>query len=168
MRKLVLIGLVAALAGCANLQEVNDSLKKANAALSGASSRPVGQLGDGSGYQPVFNIAVPGGVCHQRAFIDGFKDSYLQNWNQFVSTKVTQYTAETMKPTPSAAATTNLTLYQSRVIGAKKYTGHAMDYKLDVSSFNANNCPYQSYQKGLSAGVDAASSDWKALVAQEL
>jgi|ThiBio_inoc_biof_1041523.scaffolds.fasta_scaffold00229_7 hypothetical protein len=168
MRKLVLIGLVAALAGCANLQEVNDSLKKANAALSGATSRPVGQLGDGSGYQPVFNIAVPGGVCHQQAFIDGFKDSYLQNWNQFVSTKVTQYTAETMKANASAAAKKNLALYQSRVIGTKKYIGHAMDYKLDVSSFNANNCPYQSYQKGMSAGMDAVSSDWKALVAQEL
>ena len=73
-----------------------------------------------------------------------------------------------MKANASAAAKKNLALYQSRVIGTKKYIGHAMDYKLDVSSFNANNCPYQSYQKGLSAGMDAVSSDWKALVAQEL
>lgn len=28
--------------------------------------------------------------------------------------------------------------------------------------------PYRSCQKGLSAGMDAVSSDWKALVAQEL
>ena len=168
MRKLFVISALAALTGCASLQEVNDSLRKTNAALSGASSRQAGKLGDGSGYQPVLNIAVPGGVCHQQAFMDGFKDSYLLNWNQFVGTKVAHYTAETMKPNHSAAAKKNLALYQSRVIGAKKYIGHAMTYQLDASSLNANNCPYQSYQKGQSAGMNAVSADWKDLVAQEL
>jgi len=67
MRKIFLVGVlsVAALSGCANLQDLNTSLKKANDALAGASSLPVGQLGDGTGYQPVFNIAVPGGVCNR-------------------------------------------------------------------------------------------------------
>ncbi len=171
MRKFALIGLVAALAGCAGLQDglknVNDSLKSANATLAGAHSAAVGQLGDGSGYQPALNVAVPAGVCNQQAFIDGFKDSYLVSWNQQVGTKVAQYTAEASQAHASAAAKQNLALYKARMIGAKKYVGHAMDYKLDVSSFNADNCPYRSYQKGQSAGMDAVASDWKALVAQE-
>jgi len=62
MRKLVLIGFIAALAGCANLQGVNDSLKQMNGTLSGAKTAPAGRLGDGTGYQPVLNVAVPGGV----------------------------------------------------------------------------------------------------------
>lgn len=168
MRKLVLIGLVAALTGCASLEEVNDSLRKANSALSGANSRAIGQLGDGTGYQPPLNVAMPGGVCQQQAFIDGYKDAYLQSWNQRVSLKVMQYTAEAKKANASPTASKNLALYQSHVIGAKGYVGHATKYKLDVSSFSADNCPYQSYQKGQSAGMDAVSGDWKDLVNKEL
>ena len=168
MRKLVLIGFIAALSGCANLQGVNDSLKQINGALAGAHSGPVGQLGDGTGYQPVFNVSVPGGVCNQQAFLDGFKDAYLQNWNQFVSTKVSQFTAQSMASPKDQNAKQNLAFYKARTIGTKGYIGHQMDYKMDVSSFNANNCPYQSYQKGQSAGMDAVATNWKATVAQEL
>jgi len=168
MRKLVLIGFIAALAGCANLQEVNDSLKKANATLSGAKTAQAGQLGDGTGYQPALNIPVPGGICNVQAFTDGYRDAFIQNWNQAVSTKVAQFNAQTLASPKDVNAKSNLAMYKARMIGTKGYLGHQMDYKLDVSSFNANNCPYQSYQKGQAAGMDAVASNWKALVAQEL
>ena len=168
MRKLVLIGFVAVLAGCGNLQGVNDSLKQINGALSGAKTAAVGPLGDGTGYQPVLNIAVPGGVCHSQAFVDGYKDAFIQNWNQAVSTKVAQFNAQSSAAPKDQNAKSNLAMYKARVIGTKGYLGHQMDYKMDISSFNANNCPYQSYQKGQAAGMDSVASNWKALVAQEL
>lgn len=167
MRKLVLVGVVVSvLAGCANLQDLNDSLKKTNAALSGATSRPVGQLGDGTGYQPVFNIDMPGGVCNQQAYVDGFKDAYILNWNQFVDTKISLFSAQSRNGVRTAKQ--NLALYKSRVIGTKGYLGHQMDYKMNLSSFNADNCPYLSYTKGQNGGMEAVAADQKAIVAQEL
>lgn len=168
MRKLVLIGFIAALAGCANLQGVNDSLKQINGALSGAKTATAGPLGDGTGYQPVLNVAVPGGVCNSQAFVDGYKDAFIQNWNQAVSTKVAQFNAQALASSKDVNAKSNLAMYKARMIGTKGYLGHQMDYKMDITSFNANNCPYQSYQKGQAAGMDSVSANWKALVAQEL
>jgi len=66
------------------------------------------------------------------------------------------------------AAKSNLALYKSRQIGAKGYVGHQMDYKMNLSSFNADNCPYQSYTKGQNAGMEAVAADQKPVLAQEL
>jgi len=158
--------LTALLAGCANqLQDVNDSLKKVNDALSGASSVPVGALGDGSGYQPNFNVSVPGTVCNRQAYLDGFKDSYLVQWNQFVDGKQTMYRTMAKQDQRNAPAKQNADLYKSRQIGAMRYMGHQADYPPD---FTANNCAYRSYVAGQTAGLDAVNRDSRALVAQEL
>lgn len=165
MRKLILVGLVAAISGCANLQTVNDQLGKINGTLAGSSASPVGQLGDGTGYQPTFNIQTPAGVCNHQAFVDGFKDAYLQNWNQYVSGKVAQFNAVVTGDPANSQARNNLALYRSKMIGTKGYTGHQMNYQMQLGA--NSNCPYQSYQRGQDAGMNAVLSNWKVLISEE-
>lgn len=71
-----LAGFVATLTGCANLQQLDSTLAQIkNQAMvgnqvTGGATVPVGQLGDGTGYQPQFNISVPANACNQQAYLD--------------------------------------------------------------------------------------------------
>lgn len=164
MKKLFVCGVVIALAGCADMQTVNESLRKVNETLAGATSVPVGKLGDGTGYQPDLQVSVPGGVCDRTAFLDGFKDTYVQNWREFVDLKLTTHQNLAKGKNPDAAAKRNVALYKKHQIGMQRYTSRQGDYPPD---FSGKNCRYQSYVAGQSSGTDAYARDMKALVAQE-
>lgn len=166
MWKVVMIGLVVALTGCANMQEVNDSLKKINSTLSGTRTVEVSKLGDGTGFQPVLRVEVPGEVCNQQAFMDGYKDNFVKYWNQHVFTKIMRFDSEaTLKPKdPNVKA--NLAMYKERMIGTKNTRSHFQDYPLNVN-YAADNCPFRSYQKGQSAGIDAVTASEKTLIPLE-
>lgn len=165
MQKLLIVSAVAILAGCAGLQEVNESLKKTNAALAGARTVDIGKLGDGTGYQPAITATMPRDVCNRQAFQDGYKDAYLTHWNQFVNDKIQRFTLE--NKTSKQGAKQNLALYKGRLIGSKGYMGHQMDYQLNLSTINADQCPYNSYTKGQNEARDAVAREMKVLVAQE-
>lgn len=170
MRNFVLVGLVVALAGCANLDQVNDSLKKVNDSLSGASTAEIGKMGDGTGYQPALTMSMPGDVCNRKAFADGFKDAFMQNWNMSISTKVSQYQAMSMTKPKDAKVKANLAMYKSKIIGTKGYIGTNMDYQADylLSSMHPKNCAFRSYQQGKNNGMQSVSEHLKMVVAQEL
>lgn len=138
--------LAAALAGCAGVQD-------------GSFSAGTGLLGDGTGYQPLVMYTMPTSTCHAPAFVDGFKESYVQSWNQRVNTKIEQYTAELSKPGANADAQKNLALYQARVIGTKPGASRAAAYQSD-------RCPQQSYQSGKDAGMKEAEQKWMRLAEQ--
>ena len=170
MRKFVLLGLVVALAGCANLDQVNDSLKKVNESLSGASTAEVGKMGDGTGYQPALTMSIPGDACNRKAFAAGFKDAFMQNWNMTMSTKISQYQAMSMTKPRDAKVKANLAMYKSKIIGTKGYIGGEMDYQSDFNLpiTHPKNCANRSYVQGKNNGMQSVSEHLKMVVAQEL
>jgi len=166
MWKVVMIGAVVALTGCANMQEVNDSLKKLNSTLSSARTVEVGKLGDGTGFQPVLRVEIPGDVCNRQAFIDGYKDNFVKYWNQNVFTKIMQLDSEAVLKPKDANVKANRSMYKEHMIGTKNVRDHMQDYPLDFS-VNADNCAFRGYQKGQSAGIDAVRESEKTLIPLE-
>lgn len=164
--RLATVLLVVGLAGCAGtMQDVNNAMKTMNQTLSGATTVAIGKLGDGTGYQPPLTAPMPKDACHQQAFVYGFKDTYLQNWQTFVDMKVTTYQNLSRGKGGDSTAKKNLALYKSRQIGMAGYVGHSSDYP---PNYGGNQCPYQSYILGQQAGLDAYTRDMKTLSAQEL
>lgn len=153
------------LTGCAStLEDINGALRKVNGgqpATSAATKVPVGQLGNGRGYQPNLTASMPAGVCNQAAFLDGLKDTYAQNWQTFVDAKVATYRNLSQAKNADPAAKKNLSLYQSHSIGMSGYIGRA------ALNGPGNSCLYQSYIQGQQVGFDLYGRDSKALQGQE-
>lgn len=157
----------ALLAGCAGtMQDVNDALKKVNQGMKAATGTPatasasgvaVGKLGSGSGYQPNLTVDVPKSVCNQAAFLDGVRDSYVMNWQNFVDMKVTTYRNLSRRKDAEPAAKKNFALYQSKVIGTANYSPKSGNYS------PSNQCAFQGYTLGQEAGMNLYERDKTAL-----
>lgn len=173
MRKLLLIGVIAALAGCAEtgnvLQGMNDSLKSINKSLAGGTS--ISSLGDASGYQAV-NIAVPGdsSVCDQGAYTDGFKTGYVQSWNQLVDGRGNMFRLNLQNRPKDATAKQNYELYRTKKIVYRDAGNKDVQYatQWDTTGKITNFCQSNGYTKGKTAGLSAASNSFHSLQAQEL
>lgn len=171
-KKLMLaaVGIAAAmLAGCAGtMQDVNDALKKVNQGMkaatgtpAAASGVPVGRLGSGTGYQPNLTVDVPKSACNQAAFLDGVRDSYVMNWQNFVDMKVTTFRNLSKRKDAEPAVKKNLTLYQSKVIGTANYSPKSSSYP------PSNQCGFQGYTLGQEAGMNLYERDKTAVQNEE-
>jgi len=138
--------LVAALSGCAGVEQ------------QGSFERGAGLLGDGSGYQPLVMVKMPLSTCDHPAFVLGFKHSYVQRWNQQVNAKIIEYTEATSKPQSGAAAQNKLALYKSRLIGASAEVGQAA---------YTSRCPAESYKNGQAEGARKADENLNLLAQQD-
>ncbi len=145
------IGFLVILSGCANVPQIS-SLSQ----FIPATSTPVGQLGDGTGYQPVFNIPIPAGTCNKQAFIDGFKDGYLSGWNSPIHEKINDGHVSKQK----------LLAYKSKLIGSTNYQTHATNYPLFGSYGYQDNCGHGSYGIGNAQGTLLATKNWNAMILQ--
>lgn len=148
------LGLLIILSGCANLPQLNTSLAQFNPSV----SVPVGQLGDGTGYQPIFNISIPTGTCNQQAFIDGFKDGYLSGWNSSVHEKINDLDGHVPK--------SKLLAYRSKLIGSENYQTHAGSYPLFGPYGYQDTCGHASYQNGNAQGGLSVSNNWNTMFPQ--
>lgn len=173
MRKLLLIGAIIALAGCAQtgnvLQSVNESLKAANKTLAGGGT--IATLGEANGYQAT-NLSVPADrdVCDQTAYMDGFKTGYVQSWNQLVDGRANLFRLNLQNRPKDTAAKANYKLYHGKKIvygdaGTKEVL---YGVKWDASGKITNFCQSNSYTKGKNAGLTAASNDFRTLQQQEV
>ncbi len=147
-----LAGFVATLTGCANLQQLDSTLAQIkNQAMVGnqvtvGATVPVGQLGDGTGYQPQFNISVPANACNQQAYLDGFKDQYVSTWDAFINSH-SQTPVYGLPDTPKRVA--SFKFYRSHFIGMKNFMRHTSESLSDATGTNrAQACIYASYIKG--------------------
>lgn len=157
------------LTGCANLQQLDSTLAQIkNQAMVGnqgtgmGATVPVGQLGDGTGYQPQFNIGVPTNACNQQAYIDGFKDQYVMDWDAFI----TQHENTPFYGLPGRQEEVALAkFYQGHFIGMKNFRRHSSEAMPDVTGTNrAQACIYASYLAGKTNGGHAAITAEQQLV----
>ncbi|WP_338416399.1 hypothetical protein [uncultured Sphaerotilus sp.] len=102
-------------------------------------------------------VTMPTSTCDLPAFVLGFKDSYVLHWNQQVSTKIAQHSADMLKPSPEGAAQNSPSTYQALLIGASPAGGQ--------TTF-PNRCRSQSYVNGQAAGVKKAEVNFNLLPAQ--
>lgn len=122
----------------------------------------INHFGDGTGYQPSLKVPLPKTACDHPAFIKGFKDTYLQQWDQFVSEKLSLYQDKARLTPKNAAYQKNVALYKSRMIGISGNLGDGKGYH------PTPNCsPFDSYQSGQNAALDRVTKDEKALVSME-
>lgn len=118
----------------------------------------ISHFGDGTGYQPKVMVDLPATVCDERAFEKGFKDVYLQEWDQFVTDRI-QDTQLLLKKSPqSPKQKARLAYYQEYLIGAKGSMGSEKDYHI------IPNCsPFDSYQAGQDLAMKLAIAAEKSL-----
>lgn len=175
MRKLILLGVVVALSGCAaELKNMNETLRQANGALAGRgpvastastnTAAPV-TLGDVTGYQPTVMVPQPADLCDGAAFRDGVRVGYTNSWNQQVRDRamVTKLAAAQNKRDAKLQA--NAELYRSKIISTTNLPLET-SYQMQVA-VGATNCKHDSFAKGKTGGLQAAIQDYQALVQTE-
>ncbi len=122
----------------------------------------ISHFGDGTGYQPSLKVPLPKSACDQPAFVKGFKDTYLEQWDRFVSEKLSLYQDKSKLSPQNAAYQKNVALYKARMIGISGNLGDGKGYR------PVPNCsPFDSYQSGQNAALDRVTQDEKALVSTE-
>lgn len=159
----VVLGLSMLMTGCVT---TNTPL---NEALFPPSQVTVAVWGDGSGYQPTFAIDVPPDACDSEAYVDGFKDSFISNWNPTIRTKYDLFRLRAMNNRKDAAAVANRDMYQAKLIGTKRgYVSNLSKYqpKYGMRS-NLEMCQQNSYYSGKQAGAAAVLRERELLVANE-
>ena len=122
----------------------------------------INHFGDGTGYQPSLKVPLPKSACDHAAFTKGFKDTYLEQWDRFVSEKLSLYQDKSKLSPQNAAYQKNVALYKGRMIGISGNLGDGKGYH------PVPNCsPFDSYQSGQNAALDRVTKDEKALVSME-
>ena len=118
----------------------------------------IDHFGDGTGYQPKVMVDLPSNICDERAFEKGFKDVYLQEWDQFITNRMEDTRLLLKKMPQSATQKSRLRYYQEHLIGAKGSMGSEKDYHI------IPNCsPFDSYQAGQDLAMKQAVSAEKTL-----
>jgi hypothetical protein len=162
------------LSGCANLQQLDSTLtqiknvasQQGTGVITQAATVPVGQLGDGTGFQPQFNITVPANTCSQQPYIDGFKDQYVSSWDQFIMVHSSDPGSGYIAGHEKEHARANY--YQAHFIGMGNYMQHNAEARPDVTGTNrAQGCIYSSYIAGQAAGGEAAQTNESLLFSTE-
>lgn len=126
------------------------------------------KFGDGTGYQPAINVDIPNDVCDRNAFVDGVKDNFVANWNQFVKAQISLFQGQLVKRPLDKSASKNLALYRSRLIGTKGYAPAKAKYAAARKTNGADVCPSSSYVRGQDVGIDIVARERKSLVGQEV
>lgn len=155
---------LAVLSGCANLQQLDSTLtqiknvasqQQGSVGVGQSSTVPVGRLGDGTGYQPQFNITVPAKNCRknvpldQQAYIDGFKDKYVSVWDQFIVTHDSDPGSGLIHGLEKVHA--RAVFFKAYFIGMDEVSGiqHRTKYARDVTDSNLGQmCLTASYEQG--------------------
>lgn len=166
MRKILILGVLAALGGCAaDLKNLNDQLRQANAALAGQpaarSTLSQLQLGDASGYRPTVTVDVPADVCDRSAFDDGVRAGYVTNWNQMVRERATMHQLQLQAKPKDGRYQANVQLFKNKLIVAPGLP-QDLQYQLQDGA-RADNCRYRGFVKGKEAGLKAAVAEFEAM-----
>jgi hypothetical protein len=142
------------LAGCAplleDLQNINANLKAVNSSL-GTSTPSVHTV-----------TATAENVCNRAAFEEAFKRDYTRHWNSVIRDKESYYRLMLKQSPQDAAARHNYALYRGKRVEGLGYG--SPDYGVNSD----NPCVVQSTLQGMSAGMQAAGLDLKALEEQEI
>lgn len=174
MRKLILIGMVAALSGCASdLRNINDSLRQANGALAGrgsvassSTSSASMKLGDDTGYQPTIMVETPAGLCDMIAFNDGVKVGYITGWNQQVRDRALMHRLAAQSNPKDARLQANAQLFKNKLISTAALPLES-NYQMQVK-MGTNNCKYDSFTQGKTGGQRVSIKDYQALQSMEV
>lgn len=159
--RILMVALLIGLVGCETTSgPLGDLLKPAPPAV-------VGDWGDGTGYQPVLAPQVPFDVCDSPAYIDGYKDGFIYNWNTIIKTKRDTFRLRAQNRPGDRAAAYNRDLYESRVIGTRGYSSRESKYLPSSMLSKSGTCRTEAYYSGKRAGNDIATRERQALALQE-
>lgn len=171
MRKMLMLGVLVALTGCASdLKTLNASLREANAALAGQkmplrSNLAHMQLGDAGGYRPTVTVNVPADVCDRSAFDDGVRAGYITSWNQLVGERSKVHQLQLKNKPKDGRYQANVQLFKNKVIEAAALpqdTQYPMQFGV-----GADNCRYRGFVAGKATGRDAAVTEFQAFTKLE-
>jgi len=164
MRNILLVMLAcgALLAGCAENMKVLQGGD--HEPTSSNSEAVIGTLGETGGYQ-LRNVAVPvpAGACDKEAFIEGYKNEYVLQWNTAIRDKQTLFELQANQNPGDPIAKHNHALYEGKIFR----TTLSKPLDLHPDSESVHNRVSVSYQKGKNAAMDAVSRDVANLAAQE-
>jgi len=134
------------------------SVSSAQGSSSSLHTLIIEHFGDGTGYQPKVKVDLPANVCDERAFEKGFKDVYLQEWDQFITNRIQDTQLLLKKSSQPQQQKNRLAYYQEHLIGAKGSMGSEKDYHI------MPNCsPFDSYQAGQDLAMQLAVAAEKSL-----
>ncbi len=166
MKKVILSLMLVSLTGCAGLTDGMKNINNGLSTINGTAARSTSLSTSTStiyirgwnvgavGYQPQFNVQMPTSICSSTAYMAGWQDKFVENWNPFIDLKKMQY-----QNNPN-----NLSLYKDKTI--VNYQSHASQYVLNLG-LSANNCEHIAYLEGGNAGMAAFSSEKLRIAAQE-
>ena len=171
MRKILMLGVLVALTGCASdLKNLNDSLREANAALAGQklparSALAELQLGDAGGYRPSVTVNVPADVCDRAAYDDGVRAGYITSWNRLIGERSKAHQLQLQGKPKDSRYQSNVQLFKNKVIRASALpqdTQYPMQFGV-----GADNCRYRGFVAGKATGTNAAVAEFQALTKLE-
>jgi hypothetical protein len=167
VQKIIGVAFVLSLSGCAvAFHAANGTLGDVIGKPAASTHVQVTSFADGTGYQPIRSIEVPADVCDKDALVDGYKESYVLSWNEFVNAKVRQFSPNKVKAKGKArpaemSSVQNLALYKSYLIGTSQGTEPKQQSKRPPSS---DTCKSAAFSKGwMMAQTDAEGQRQEAL-----
>ena len=127
-------------------------------------------IGAAGGYQlSGVDVAVPADACSSDAFVDGFKESYISRWDLDVGTWQGIADLAVKRNPGDTKAAWNLSLYRGKQFKLDSSIRHPTSYdSVNLTSSNyAVSCIPNSFQRGKTAGDNAAADAVAALHVQE-
>lgn len=167
MRSICAIIASSMLAACAQLPKLPD--------FSGVAKPPqvqVVELGSAGGWQVSEQVQIPDDVCNSVAYIEGYKGSYMLEWNRVVVGKASLFALQTKagnRGTSAADAAHNLDLYRGKNFNLRGYNDQSAQYGPQglVSQDKQIQCSALSHFKGKNAGTTASLQAIRKLETQE-
>lgn len=121
-----------------------------------------GDLGDGTGYQPILAISIPASDCNidSKAYTDGYKDGFIYKWNMLISQNAGIYSLQRNPKSQSFSS-----MLKTKIIGTKGWSSKALSYPWQPITGNpytkqgsCQNTAFTSYSLGKTNGESFAIS----------
>lgn len=139
----------------------------------GAANPPLVQMVElgGGGWQVSERVQIPDDVCNPAAYVEGYKSSYMIEWNRVVVGKANLFAlqAKSVNRGTSAEAAHNLELYRGKVFNLRGHNDQSAQYGPQglVSQDKKIQCSALSHFKGKNAGSTASLEAIRKLETQE-